>query len=63
VESFHRYLAGLRKLVADSKSDLLTPFAHGDGQRLLREAMQMADHNAYDVRELIFLRRLLGARK
>jgi hypothetical protein len=50
----------MRKLVADSESDLFTPIAHGDGQTLLREAIQMADHNAYHVGELVFLRRLMG---
>lgn len=63
VKSFHHDLAAMRKLVADPQSDLFTPFPHGDGQSLLREAMQMADHNAYHVGELIFLRRLLGAWK
>lgn len=63
VKAFHHDLAAMRKLVADPKSDLFTPFAHGEGQTLLREAMQMADHNAYHVGELIFLRRLLGAWK
>ena len=63
VKSFQRDLAAMRKLVSDPKSDLFTPFAHGDGQTLLREAMQMADHNAYHVGELIYLRRLLGAWK
>ena len=63
VKAFHRDLAAMRKLVADPKSDLFTPFAHGDGQTLLREAMQMADHNAYHAGELILLRRMLGAWK
>ncbi|MES1257473.1 MAG: DinB family protein, partial [Acidobacteriota bacterium] len=36
-------------------------FPHGEGQTLLREALQMADHNAYHIGELVFLRRLLGA--
>lgn len=63
VKAFQRDLAAMRKLVSDPKSDLFTPFAHGDGQTLLREAMQMADHNAYHVGELIYLRRLLGAWK
>lgn len=63
VKSFHHDLAAMRKLVMDPQSDLFTPFPHGDGQSLLREAMQMADHNAYHVGELIFLRRLLGAWK
>jgi hypothetical protein len=63
VKAIQHDLAAMRKLVLDSKSDLFTPFAHGDGQTLLREAMQMADHNAYHVGELIFLRRSLGAWK
>jgi hypothetical protein len=63
VKAFHRDLAAMRELVADPKSDLFTPFAHGDGQTLLREAIQMADHNAYHVGELILLRRMLGSWK
>jgi hypothetical protein len=63
VTAIRRDLNAMRKLVADPKSDLFTPFAHGEGQTLLREAMQMADHNAYHVGELIYLRRLLGAWK
>lgn len=63
VKSFHRDLKAMRDLVADPKADLFTPFPHGDGQTLLREALQVADHNAYHVGELIFLRRLLGAWK
>ena len=63
VKSFQHDLGAMRKLVSDPKSDLFTPFAHGDGQTLLREALQLADHNAYHVGELIFLRRLLGAWK
>ena len=63
VKAIHRDLAAMRKLVSDPKSDLFTPFAHGEGQTLLREALQMADHNAYHVGELILLRRMLGAWK
>jgi hypothetical protein len=63
VKSFHRDLKAMRDLVADPKSDLFTPFPHGEGQTLLREALQVADHNAYHIGELILLRRLLGAWK
>ncbi len=56
-----QHLAEMRKLVLDPKSDLFTPFAHGDGQNLLREALQIADHNAYHVGEIVLLRRQLGA--
>jgi hypothetical protein len=63
IESFHRDLTALRALVAAPKSDLFLPFTHGSGQTLLREAIQVADHNAYHVGELVFLRRQLGVWK
>ena len=63
VEAFHRDLKAMRELIANPSSDLFQPFAHGDGQTLLREAIQLADHNAYHVGELILLRRVLGAWK
>lgn len=47
-------------LQADNAA-LVTPFAWGDGQTLLREALLIADHDAYHVGELIVVRRLLGA--
>ena len=40
--------------------DLYKPFRWGDGQNLLREALLIADHNAYHLGEIIMLRRLLG---
>jgi hypothetical protein len=39
------------------------PFPHGDGQTLMREALQIADHNAYHTAEIIVIRRLMGAWK
>jgi hypothetical protein len=51
----------MQALVADSKTALFAIFPHGQGQTLLREALQLADHNAYHIGELVFLRRLLGA--
>ncbi|HEY4354673.1 MAG TPA: DinB family protein [Acidobacteriaceae bacterium] len=50
-------------LETSSAESLIEPFAWGDGQTLLREALQIADHNAYHVGELIVVRRLLGAWK
>jgi len=41
-------------------ADLYTPFPHGDGQNLLREALLIADHNSYHAGEVIALRRLFG---
>jgi hypothetical protein len=48
------------QLVQDPARDLFEPFAHGDGQNLLREAMLVAEHNAYHLGEIVVLRRLLG---
>jgi hypothetical protein len=63
LNAFQRDLKAMRELVADPKSDLFTPFPHGKGQTLLREALQAADHNAYHVGELVLLRRMLGSWK
>jgi len=41
--------------------DIYKAIPHGDGQSILREALQIADHNAYHVAEIIVIRRLLGA--
>lgn len=39
--------------------ELYTPFEHGDGQNLFREALLIIDHNSYHTGELIVIRRLL----
>jgi hypothetical protein len=54
-------LETFKKLVLKPGTDLAKPFRWGTGQNLLREALLIADHNAYHVGELIVLRRLLGA--
>jgi len=41
-------------------ADIYQPLEHGDGQTILREALQIADHNAYHIGEIIVIRRLLG---
>jgi hypothetical protein len=41
--------------------DIYANIPHGDGQSILREALQIADHNSYHTSEVILLRRLLGA--
>jgi len=46
-------------LLRDEKNDLKLPFDYGDGQTLFREALLIADHNAYHVGEIIIIRRLL----
>lgn len=42
-------------------ADIYKPFRWGGGQNLLREALLIADHDAYHLGEIVLLRRLLGA--
>jgi hypothetical protein len=52
-----------RLLDSVDDSNLIQAFPWGDGENLLREALLIADHNAYHIGELIVIRRLLGAWK
>jgi hypothetical protein len=54
-------LKAMEKLVASPRTDLLAKIPHGDGQTILREALLLADHNAYHVGQVVLLRRLLHA--
>jgi hypothetical protein len=51
----------MEDLVRDPATDLFARIPWGDGQTILREALLVADHNAYHVGELVVVRRLLGA--
>ena len=61
VQAFRKDFQEMCDLVADEATDLFARIPHGDGQTILREALLVADHNAYHLGELILLRRLLGA--
>ena len=61
VRAFRRDLKAMSDLVADPATDLYAKIPHGNGQTILREALLVADHNAYHLGELVLLRRLLGA--
>jgi len=54
----------LKEFISLMKSkDLYLQIPHGQGQTLLREALQIADHNAYHTAEIVVIRRLIGAWK
>lgn len=61
VADFRRDARAMKDLVADPGTDLLSPLPWGSGQSVAREAMLLADHNAYHLGQLIIVRRLLGA--
>ncbi len=46
-----------------TKEDIYQKIPHGDGQSILREALQVADHTSYHTSEIIIIRRLLNAWK
>ena len=60
VAAFRADLKAMMDLVANPATDLFAPIAHGQGQTILREALLVADHNAYHLGQLVTVRRLLG---
>jgi hypothetical protein len=61
IKNFRRDRKAMQKLVQNPRTDLFAPIPHGDGQTIFREAVLIADHNAYHLGQLVLLRRLLGA--
>lgn len=61
VAAFRADRKAMEQLVGASKTDLHARIPHGDGQTVLREALLVADHNAYHLGQLVMLRRLLAA--
>ena len=61
VAAFRADLQAMIELVGHPATDLFARIPHGDGQTLLREALLVADHNAYHLGQLVILRRGLGA--
>ncbi len=61
VETLRRELQEMQDLVADPKTDLYAKIPWGDGQTILREALLVADHNAYHLGQIVSVRQALGA--
>jgi len=61
VESFRRDLQAMKDLVIDPRTDLFATIPWGKGQTILREALLVADHNAYHVGQIVMVRQGLGA--
>ena len=58
--AFKKDLRAMEQLVADKKVDLYAKIPWGDGQTILREALLVADHNAYHLGQLVALRKSIG---
>jgi hypothetical protein len=61
VEAFNADLREVEALVTDPATDLYARIPHGQGQTILREALLVADHNAYHLGVLVTLSRALSA--
>jgi hypothetical protein len=62
VIGFRSDLRAMQELVSDPATDLLAQIPHGlPGHTILREAILVADHNAYHLGQLVVVRRALGA--
>ena len=59
--AFKNDLRTMERLVANRKIDLYAPIPWGDGQTILREALLLADHNAYHLGQLVMLRKSIGS--
>jgi len=61
LDGFRQGMKSMCALVEDDGTDLYARIPHGDGQNILREALLVADHNAYHLGQLVLVRRMLGA--
>jgi hypothetical protein len=59
MKAFQRDLQAMIALVRNPRTDLYAPLPWGSGQTVLREALLLADHNAYHLGQLVDLRRSL----
>ena len=60
IAAFKKDLRTMQQLVSDPRIDLFAKIPWGDGQTVLREALLLADHNAYHLGQLAMLRKSIG---
>jgi len=58
--SFEADLNRMIDYINNPKNDLYENFPDGEGHNLLREALLLADHNAYHAGQIIVIRKILG---
>jgi hypothetical protein len=59
VKQFLADLDSVCKMVSDAGTHLFEKIPHGEGQTYLREALLVADHNAYHLGQLVMAKRML----
>jgi hypothetical protein len=60
VKEFAKDTREMAELIKNSRTDLFAKIPHGTGQTMLRQALLLADHNAYHLGQFVLVRRLLG---
>lgn len=60
VKAFRAHHKAMIELVSNTSIDLFKPIPHADGQTVLREALVLADHNAYHLGQLVLVRKQLN---
>lgn len=61
IAQFHEDFQAMRRIVLDPATDLYAPIPHGyNGHTILREALLVADHNAYHIGEFAVLRQVMN---
>jgi hypothetical protein len=61
IKRFRADLKAMQNLVKNRKTGLFARIPWGDGQTILREALLVADHNAYHLAQIVDVRKALGA--
>lgn len=60
ITSFRSDIDAMKSIVRDPDVDLTAEIAHAPGYTVLREALVLADHNAYHIGEFAILRQVMG---
>jgi len=60
IKAIKKDLEKMRDVVTSPTTDLFAKIPHGTGQTILREALLIAEHNAYHLGQLVMLRKILG---
>lgn len=61
IKEFKKDTKKMVALLEDEKTDLFSKISWGQGQTILREAMLIADHNAYHIGEFAILRQVTNS--
>jgi hypothetical protein len=60
VATFLSDLKQMEELVSHRETELFRPLPHGSGQTVMREALLVADHNAYHLGALMTMKKAAG---